>query len=123
MSCHMNRVMLDLETLIHDWYWDETSHQFAREAGAYLLQFIQHFRAAGATESKIQENLDNVWLIGAWLCQNEQQETFSPEAFLNEPLFIDQFRFRMRAFPDEVASYESTWHELKRCVRGMGYGD
>ncbi len=115
--------MLDLETLIRNWSWDEASRRFASEAGAFLLQFVGHFSAAGASPAEIQQHWDNVWLIGALLCQNDYRETFSPAAFLNESLFIDEFRFRWQDSPAKVASYEKTWRELKRYVRGMGYGD
>ena len=115
--------MLDLETLIRDWHWDETSYQFAREVGVFLLQFINHFNAAGTSPSEIQQHLANVWLIGALLCWNDHPEPFSPAAFLNESFFIDEFRFRLHDFPDKIASYEKTWRELKRYAHGRGYGD
>ncbi len=115
--------MSDLETLIRDWYWDEGSYQFAREAGAFLLQFINHFNAAGTRPSEIQQHLNNVWLIGALLCQSNYGQSFSPAAFLNKSSFLDEFYFGLQGFPEKIASYENTWRELTRYVRGMGYGD
>ena len=115
--------MQDLESFIRNWYWDEASHQFARDAGAFLIHFMHHFQAAGLSTEAQRRHWDNVWLIGAFLCQYGYQPAFSPALFLNRSLLIDDFRFRMRDYADEVASYEVTWRELERYVRALGYGD
>ena len=115
--------VIDLETFIRPWYWDDGSHAFAREAGAFVLQFVRHLQAAGLSDEALQKHQDNAWLVGAFLCQYDYRETFSPAAFLNKPLFIDDFRFRMKDFPTEVASYEDTYRRLERYVRAFGYGD
>ena len=112
-----------LEAFVRDWYWDETSHEFAREAGALLLRFVNHLRAAGLSEDAIELHRDNAWLIGAFLCQYESRSTFTPAAFLNTTLLIDDFRLRMNDFKWEVASYKETYQRLVRYIRAFGYGD
>jgi len=115
--------MLDLETLIRDWHRDETSDQFAQEAGAFQSQFVNHFSAAGTSPAEIQQHVANVWLIGALVCRNDHPEPFPPAACLNESFFIDEIRFRLQDFPDKLASYEKSRRELKRYVRGRDDGD
>ena len=37
-----------LEAFIQDWYWDEASHEFARQAGSFLFPFTPaHTAGAG----------------------------------------------------------------------------
>jgi hypothetical protein len=115
--------MEDLEVFIQRWYWDEASHEFAREAGAFLFQFMNHLRAAGLSKEALQKQRDNVWLIGAFLCRSVADQPFSPEAFLDKSLLIDDFRLQLQDFPTEVAAYEETYRRLERYVRAFGFGE
>jgi hypothetical protein len=114
---------LELEEYIQDWYWDEQSHEFARQVGKLLFQFMDHLERTGLSERTIRKHINNCWVIGWLECGYGYHDTFSPEIFLRQPSFTIEFKRKVSDSKYAVASYKTTWRKLARYVRSLGYGE
>jgi len=111
-----------LEDFIQDWYWDEPSHELARQMGAFLFEFVDHLETSGLSGKTVQKHLDNCWLIGKFECDYGYHKTFSPEILLGGPAYLYEFKRKVSDAKSAIASYKSTWRKLDRYVRSLGYG-
>lgn len=114
--------MRELEEIIQDWYWDEASHEFARQVGAFLFQFIDYLETMGLSERTIRRHSSNCWSIGWLECSYGYHDTFSPAIFLGEPWFLIEFKRKVSDSQYAVSSYKATWRKLARYVHSLGYG-
>jgi hypothetical protein len=113
----------ELEAFIEDWYWDEASHEFARQVGAFLFEFIDYLATTGLSERTLRKHVDNCWCIGKLECDYGYHDTFSPAIFSGGPSFLYEFKRKMSDSKYAVASYQATWRKLARYVRSLGYGE
>jgi len=113
----------ELEEYIEGWYWDEPSHEFARQVGAFLFQFMDYLETTGLSERTIHKHERNCWFIGKLECDYGYHDTFSPEIFLGEPSYLTEFRRKVSDSRYAVDSYKATWRKLARYVRSLGYGE
>lgn len=111
----------ELEKFIEDWHWDEPSHQFARQAGQFLLQFIDHLATTGLSEQTFRKHASNAELIGYLTCQYGYHKVFSPGVFVNASYHLIEFRRKVSDSKYAVDSYTTTWRKLDRYVRSLGY--
>ena len=44
--------MQEVEEFIRDWYYDEQSHEFARQLGAFLLRFLADVESSGLSPGR-----------------------------------------------------------------------
>lgn len=107
----------ELETLIADWHWDEASHGFARQVGAFMLDFMAYLAWTGLLEETLQKHGRNAWLIGRFSCAYGDFETFRPEIFLDGPRYETEFKRKVSESPAALKSYGVTWRKLARFVR------
>jgi hypothetical protein len=114
---------LELEEYIQDWYWDEQSHEFARQVGILLFQFMDYLETTGLSERTVRKHINNCWVIGWLECGYGYHDTFSPEIFLGEPSFTIEFKRKVSDSKYAIASYKTTWRKLARYVRSLGYGE
>ena len=68
----MTRSSLDeeqeLEEFVQDWFWDEQSHEFARQVGAFLFQFMDYLETTGLSRRTLRKHSSNCWCIGSLEC-------------------------------------------------------
>jgi hypothetical protein len=114
--------MSRLEALIQDWYWDADSHEFARQAGLFLLQFIVYLERSGLAGQTLRKQISDCELIGYLTCHYGYYKQFSPAVFAGGPGYLTEFRDKVSESKYMVASYERTWRKLTRHVRSLGYG-
>ncbi|MEA3338813.1 MAG: hypothetical protein U9R15_02500 [Chloroflexota bacterium] len=107
----------ELEEYIEDWYWDEQSHEFARQVGALLFEFMDYLETTGLSEQTIHKHEGNCWTIGWLECQYGYQDAFSPEIFSGEPSFLYEFKRKFSDSKYAIASYKATWRKLARYIR------
>lgn len=107
----------DLEEYIEDWYWDEDSHVFARQMGAFLFQFLDHLAATGLSRPTMNKHESNCWCIGWLECNYGDHDTFTPDIFLGGPNFLSEFERKVSDSKHAVASYQATWRKLEKYVR------
>jgi hypothetical protein len=113
-----------LEEYIQDWHADEPSHEFARQVGAFLFEFMDHLATTGLAESTLRKHESNCWAIGYLECQYGCHDTFSPQIFAGEPAFLYEFERKFSDSKYAVASYQATWRKLARYARSVrGEGD
>jgi hypothetical protein len=58
-SCKAHSSLLEesqVESFIKDWNWDETSHEFARQMGAFLLQYMDHLSSSGLSQEMLRKH-------------------------------------------------------------------
>ena len=113
----------ELEEYIEDWYWDEPSHEFARQVGAFLFQFMDYLETTELSERTIRKHINNCWVIGWLECGYGYHDVFSPEIFVGGPSFITEFKRKASDSKYAIASYKATWRKLARYVRSLGYGE
>ncbi|MFQ5343909.1 MAG: hypothetical protein ACE5F6_20385 [Anaerolineae bacterium] len=113
----------ELEDFIADWYWDEASHEFARQLGAFLFDFLDELATTGLSDRTWQKHVDNCWLIGRFVCGYGYYDEFSPEIFAGEPSYLYEFRRKVSDSKYAVASYKATWRKLVRYARSLGDGE
>ncbi len=114
--------LVHLEEFIQDWYWDERSHEFARQMGAFLFQFVDYLETTGLSEATMRKHISNCWCIGKLECDYGYRDTFSPSIFLGGPSYLYEFKRKMSDSKYAIASYEATWRKLARYIRALGYG-
>jgi len=113
----------ELEEYIEDWYWDEPSHEFARQVGTFLFQFMDYLETTDLSERTIRKHESNCWFIGKLECDYGYHDTFSPEIFLGEPSYLSEFKRKVSDSRYAIDSYKATWRKLARYVRSLGYGE
>lgn len=113
----------ELEEYIQDWHWDEASHEFARQMGAFLFQFLDHLEASGLSRKTMRKHESNCWCIGWLECSYGYHKTFTPAIFLGGPSFLSEFKRKVSDSRYVVNSYQATWRKLERYVRSLGYGE
>lgn len=113
----------ELEEYIQEWYWDEASHEFARQLGTFLFQFLDHLDATGLTRKTMRKHESNCWCIGSFECSHgyDFQDTFTPTIFLGGPVFISEFERKVSDSSYAVKSYKATWRKLEKYVSSLGY--
>lgn len=111
----------ELEQMIEHWYWDEPSHVFARQTGAFLLRFLDFLESQRVPERALRKHEQNCWAIGKLVCKHGGHTAFTPSIFLGPPAYLDEFRREFSASPDAVTSYKITWRRLGEFVREWGY--
>lgn len=112
-----------MESLINDWYWDKKSHEFARQVGLFLLQFIDSLEEAGLSEKTISKHIDNCWSIGWLECGYGYHKSFSPPIFLVGPSYEYEFQRKVSDSKYAVDSYKGTWRKLKKYIISLGYDE
>lgn len=110
---------LRVEKYIKDWNWDEASHEFALQMGAFLLQFLDHLRSSGLSQETLRKHESNCWLIGSFKCDYGYHDAFTPAIFLDGPGFIYEFKRKVSDSQYAIASYESTWRKIEKYVRAL----
>jgi hypothetical protein len=110
----------ELEKFIQDWYWDESSHEFARQTGRFLLQFLEHLETTGLSRRTLNKHASNCWLIGKFECDYGYHDTFTPEIFAGEPSFLYEFKRKVSDSKYAIASYQTAWRKLAEYVRSSG---
>jgi hypothetical protein len=112
----------ELERFIEDWYWDEPSHELARQMGTFLLQFLDYLQTTGLSERTMRKHTNNCWCIGWLVCSYGYHDAFSPKIFGGGPSHLFEFKRKVSDSKYTVASYRATWRKLARYVRALGYG-
>ena len=112
----------ELEAFIRDWYWDPPSHEFARQVGRFLFEFLDDVAAEGLADQTIRKHANNCWLIGKFTCDYGDYETFSPKIFRGEPRYLGEFKRKVSDSPAALQSYQATWRKLARYVRRLEGG-
>ena len=113
----------ELEDFIQDWHWDEKSHEFARNFGLYLFQFIDHLSEQGLSEKTVQKHTSNCWCIGILECQYGYKDEFSPDTVFDGPHSSYEYEFGRKMSDSKYAinSYRSTWRKLYKYTESLGY--
>ncbi len=111
----------EIEDFIEDWYWDNSSHEFARQMARFLFQFIDYLEGMALSKSTIQKHTSNCWCIGYLSCNYGDFDKFSPNCFLNGPFYLSEFKRKFSDSKYAVGSYKTTWNKLDRYVRSLGY--
>jgi hypothetical protein len=108
-----------LEEYIEDWYWNEPSHEFARQVAAFLFEFIDHLEATGLFEPTLRKHRSNCWAIGYLVCQYGYHDTFSAEIFTARPSFLLEFKRKFSDSKYAITSGQATWRKLARYTRSV----
>ena len=111
-----------LEDFIMDWYYDEESHELARQMGSLLLDFILHLEENGLSEKTIRKHRGNCWLIGKFECDYGYHDTFSPRIFLRGAGHLYVFERKVSRSRNAVNSYKVTGRKLAKYVKSLGFG-
>lgn len=121
-SAKQDSRQVKLESFIQDWYYDDASHEFARQVGSFLFEFLDYLEASGLSECTLRKHKGNCWCIGRLECDYGYRDTFSPEVFLTKPAYLYEFKRRMSDSKYAEASYRATWRKLERYTRSLGFG-
>jgi hypothetical protein len=106
----------ELEAFIENWYLDENSHEYARQMGLFLFEFLDDLDESGLSEQTMTKHERNCWAIG-WLESYYGKHTvFSPGVFLGGPKFIEEYAQRISTRKSSISSYETTWRKLMKYV-------
>ena len=105
-----------LEEFIRDWYWDSPSHEFARQAGSFLIDFIAYLATTALSEKTIRMHRRNTWLIGKFTADYGYHTVFSPSVFLSAKFYSPEFRRQVHDSESAVKSYIATCRRLKRYI-------
>jgi hypothetical protein len=110
----------ELQNFIADWGCDDASRDFARQLGAFLLQFMDYLAKTDISDQALERHEENCWLIGKLTCEYGRRQTFSPAIFLEGPAHLNEFKQKVSSSPRALASYKATWRKLEEYVRAMG---
>jgi|GEM_PF-633842 len=119
-SCHTSpSISLEprAEAYIKDWNWSNSSHEFALQMGAFLLEFIDSLQDSNLSPATIRKHQTNCWLIGAFECDYGYHTTFRPAIFLGGPGFGYEFKRKVSNSKYAMAAYKSTWRRLEKYVQ------
>jgi len=111
----------ELETYIADWHWDEKSHEFARQMGKFLFQFLDSLDASSLSEQTIRKHESNCWCIGWLECDYGYHDIFTPAIFLGGPSYLTEFERKFGDSKYAINSYEATWRKLEKYIFSLGY--
>jgi hypothetical protein len=111
--------MQEMEEFVRDWYYDEQSHEFARQLGTFLLQFLADLESSGLSPRSLRQHTSNCWFIGKFECDYGYHNAFSPEDFLGGPMHLYEFKRKVRDSSYAVSSYKATWRRLERYVQSL----
>ncbi len=111
----------ELEGMIADWHWDDASHAFARQVGAFLLEFLDYLAWSGLSEQTLSKHDRNCWLIGKFTCDYGGFKTFRPAIFLGGPFYLNEFRRKVSDSTHALNSYQATWRKLERYIHQQDY--
>ncbi len=112
-------IMPEVEEFTRDWYYDEPSHEFARQIGAFLLQFLADLESTGLSPRSLRQHRSNCWLIGKFECDYGYHDTFSPAIFLHGPAHLYEFKRKVSDSGYAVSSYQATWRKLEKYVQSL----
>ncbi len=105
-----------LENFIEDWYWDETSHQYAQKLGLFMFDFLGYLEEQNLSQKTIQKHKNNCYLIGHFQCG---YGIFEGEKFSIKDIFYSaeasyEYEFKRKVSDSTYAinSYRSTWRKL-----------
>ncbi|MGB8648477.1 MAG: hypothetical protein WCF84_24795 [Anaerolineae bacterium] len=112
-------MMPEVEEFIRDWYYNEPSHEFARQMGAFLLQFLADLQSTGPSVRALRQHRSNCWLIGKFECDYGHHDTFSPSIFLSGPFHLYEFKRKVSDSASAVSSYRATWRRLEKYVQSQ----
>ncbi len=115
----------EVEKFISDWYWDEKSHEYARDLCLFLFEFIDDLKRQGLSEKTIRIHIDNCWVIGSFECQYGGRDKFSPEEVFCSEMANYEYVFEIKVSESKYAikSYRTTWRKIYRYVKKMGLVD
>ena len=105
-----------LEAFIKDWYWDEATHNYARQMGAFLFEFLDDLDFYGLTEKTIFKHEGNCWSIGMLETRFGKHATFTPDVFLGGPKFIEEYKLKISDSKSSISSYQTTWRKLEKYI-------
>jgi hypothetical protein len=111
----------EIELFISDWFWDAKSHQYARELGKFLFQFLDSLEQEGLSEKTIRKHTDNCWLIGTFECKYGYRAKFSPGVVFDSPEADYESEFARKVSDSNYAinSYRSTWRKLYKYTKDL----
>jgi hypothetical protein len=111
----------ELETYIADWHWDEKSHEFARQMGKFLFQFLDSLDDSSLSEQTIRKHESNCWCIGWLECDYGYHDIFTPAIFMGGPSYLTEFERKFSDSKYAINSYEATWRKLEKYIFSLGY--
>jgi hypothetical protein len=111
----------DLEEYIEDWHYDERSHEFARQMGRFLFQFLDYLESTGLSRATMHKHETNCWCIGWLECGYGYHDTFIPSIFLDGPSFLIEFKRKVSDSKYALDSYQATWRKLEKYIASLGY--
>jgi hypothetical protein len=110
----------DLEEYIEDWHYNEASHEYARQMGAFLFKFLDYLETTGLSRPTMRKHESNCWCIGWLECSYGYHETFTPAIFLGGPFFESEFKRKVSDSKYAVDSYGATWRKLEKYIISLG---
>ena len=122
-ASQQNADLQELEGYIQDWHRDDASHEFARQMGAFLFQFLDHLEASGLSRQTMRKHESNCWCIGWLESSYGYHDTFVPDIFLGGPSYLTEFKRKVSDSHYAVNSYLATWRKLERYILSLGYGN
>jgi hypothetical protein len=122
-ASQQNANLQELEGYIQDWHWDDASHEFARQMGAFLFQFLDHLETSGLSRQTMRKHESNCWSIGWLESSYGYHDTFVPDIFLGGPSYLTEFERKVSDSHYAVNSYQATWRKLERYILSLGYGN
>ncbi len=117
----MNPRKYQIEKFIGDWHWDEKSHAFAFEMGAFLFGFMDFMLESGLSDKTINKHKSNTWCIGNFSCKYDFHEQFSPQIFKYPPFHETEFKRKVSDSAYALQSYQSTCNKLAKYVKDEGW--
>jgi hypothetical protein len=109
----------EIERMIEQWFWDEPSHAFARQVGAFLLDFLNDLEMTGVSRQTLRKYEQNCWLIGKFTCDYGGFKVFTPAIFQGGPRYLNEFRRKAGSSAGALTAYQATWRRLDRYVRDL----
>ncbi len=122
-AAQQDAYLQELEAYIQDWHREDASHEFARQMGTFLFQFLDHLEASGLSRQTMRKHESNCWCIGWLESSYGNHEPFVPDIFLGGPSYLIEFKRKVSDSHYAVNSYQATWRKLERYVLSLGYGN
>lgn len=111
----------ELESFISDWHWNQESHAFAQELGAFLFGFMDYLVQSGASERSYRTHSGNVWCIGYLTSEYGCYKKFSPDIFKWPPFHDIEYKRKVRDTANALKSYSATCNKLSKYATGRLY--
>ncbi|MCX6082298.1 MAG: hypothetical protein NTW32_22450 [Chloroflexi bacterium] len=106
----------ELEAFIDGWYWDEKTHDYARQVGEFLFEFLDDLDEYGLSDQTVVKHERNCWAIGWLEVRHGKHTTFSPDIFMGGPKFLQEYYQEISATQYSLSSYKTTWRKLEKYV-------